>query len=337
MPRYLHDDYDTYADQFDPMNHDRQARRKRKFNPNHKAKKADQTVLTEIAETEGLEGGFKTTYVPGLFEEGWLLDSIRGFYEMGFITDVLGRVKGGKEASVYRCQAHDAHGGMMVAAKVYRPRYFRNLRNDAFYREGRAVLDSSGNAVKPNDHRIMRALGKKTGFGQQIAHTSWLMYEYNILNMLHAAGASVPKPYSTTENAILMSYYGDEVRGASTLIETSLATNEAVPLFNEVIRTIEIMLKHGYIHGDLSAYNILYHEGKIVLIDFPQVVETRSNNARFTLQRDVTRVCDYFALQGVRCNPREILQRLTNKYLKQDIEKLRADLSRSETSEDGDD
>jgi RIO kinase 1 len=335
MPRYLHDDYDTYADEFDPMHTDRKARRKRKFDPNHKPKKADQVVLTDIAETQGLEGGFKTTYIPGLFEEGWLLDSIRGLYEMGFITDVLGRVKGGKEANVYRCQLHDAHGGGLVAAKVYRPRHFRNLRNDAFYREGRQVLTASGRPVKGSDTRIIRALGKKSAFGQQVSHTSWLMYEYNTLGALHAAGAAVPKPYATTENSILMSYYGDDVRGASTLIETSLSHEEATPLFHDVMRNIEIMLKHGYVHGDLSAYNILYHEGKVVLIDFPQVVETRSNsNARIVLQRDVTRVCDYFSLQGVRCNAREIVQRLSSRYLSVDAEKFKADMSRSEVDEE---
>jgi len=119
MSRYLNDDYDPYTDAFDPMTYDRQARRKRKFDPNHKSKKAAQTVLTEIASTEGLEGGFKPTYIPGLFEEGWLLDSIRGFYDMGFISDMLGRVKGGKEASVYRCQAHPSQGDGLLAAKVY--------------------------------------------------------------------------------------------------------------------------------------------------------------------------------------------------------------------------
>jgi len=276
-----------------------------------------------------------TGYIPGLFEEGWLLDSIRGLYDMGFISDVLGRVKGGKEASVYRCEATPAHGGGLVAAKVYRPRHFRNLRNDSFYREGRAVLDATGRPVKPPDTRMMRAIGKKTAFGQQISHTSWLMYEYNTLNKLHAVAASVPKAYATTENAILMDYFGDEVRGASTLIETSLSHDEATPLFHEVMRNVEIMLQQGYVHGDLSAYNILYHKGKVVLIDFPQVVETSANtNARIILQRDVTRVCDYFSLQGVRCNARDIVQKLTNRYLKVDAEKFKADMSRSEVDEE---
>ena len=45
-----------------------------------------------------------------------------------------------KEASVYRCRATSAAGGRMLAAKVYRPRMFRNLRNDKMYRQGKNRL-----------------------------------------------------------------------------------------------------------------------------------------------------------------------------------------------------
>ena len=338
MPRNSHDDYDSTAHDHDPMQHDRQARRKSKFNPNHQTKKSEQAVLKEIAAVEGLEGGFKTTYKPGPFEEGWLLDSLRGFYDLGFISDVMSRVKGGKEANVYLCQSNPVHGDLPLAAKVYRPRFFRNLRNDAFYREGRAVLDETGHAVKASDQRTLRAIGKKSSFGEQVSHTSWLMHEYTTLTKLYEVGASVPKPYATTENAILMSYYGNGVRGASTLSETNLGADEALPLFEEAMRNIELMLQNGFIHGDLSAYNILYHEGKIVLIDFPQVVETSTNySAAFILERDVTRVCEYFTIQGVDCNAREIVQRMTKEYLKLDMEKLKADQSRSEYQEEEED
>ncbi len=58
------------------------------------------------------------------------------------------------------------------------------------------------------------------------------------------------------------------------------------------------------VHADLSAYNILYWEGKITLIDFPQAISPHENrNAYRIFERDVTRVCEYFARQGVRSNP----------------------------------
>lgn len=269
------------------------------------------TPLLEQPSDETIE----TTYKPSRFEASWLLSSLKSFYDQNFITDVLAHVKGGKEASVYCCQGQSAFGLNLVAAKVYRPRQFRNLRNDQMYREGRAVLTSEGRVAKNSDQRLMRALGKKTAFGVQVQHTSWLMYEYTTLDQLYRAGAAVPKPIAASENAILMGYVGEALRAAPTLSEVRLETEEAIPLFTEAMRNIEVMLQQKMIHGDLSAYNILYWEGKITLIDFPQVTNSGNNsNARFILQRDITRVCEYFALQGVLCNPAAEFERLWTLY-----------------------
>jgi RIO kinase 1 len=307
--------YEKYEAKFDPMQTDRQARRKRKPKPVHKAKKSSHEVIAEIAQTTGLEGGFHTTYQPALFETGWLLDSLRLFYEMDYISDVLARVRGGKEASVYRCKATPKTGMELVAAKVYRPRMFRNLRNDTLYREGRAYLKSDGKAIKTNDHRLMRAIGKKTDYGEQLEHTSWLMYEYTTLQKLFAAGAAVPQPLAVGENTILMGYCGDEFTAAPTLNTVTMDAEEAQKLLQVVLRNVETMMRHGLIHGDLSAYNILYWDERITLIDFPQVMDFRSNpSAHAVLLRDITRVCEYFSSQGATADAQAITDRLWKTY-----------------------
>jgi RIO kinase 1 len=309
------DAYDRYAEQYDPEWTDRPVRAGRKQQAKPAAKRTRSQIVAELAEPTGLEAGFSTSYQPARYEAEWLLDSLRMFYDEQLITDVVAQVKGGKEASVYRCAAHPTTGEALLAAKVYRPRMFRNLRNDKMYREGRAILASDGRAVKKTDHRIMRALGKKTAFGQQVQHTSWLMYEYTTMERLHRAGAAVPRPYAAGENAILMTYYGDERRAAPTLNEVHLPKDEARPLFDEVLRNIELLLEHGLIHGDLSAYNILYWEGAVVLIDFPQVSDIGANSkSDFILRRDISRVCEYFARQGVRCDPAAITRDLWARY-----------------------
>jgi RIO kinase 1 len=232
------------------------------------------------------------------------------------IVDVLGQVKGGKEASVYRCEAHPSVGVPYLAAKVYRPHELRTMRNDARYRRGRQILTGDGRAAKTTDHRIMRAVGKKTKFGRQVMHTSWLMHEYTAMERLYEAGAAVPQAVAASENAILMGYFGDEVRGAPTLSEVSLDSDEAVPLFEEVWRNVELMLAHDLIHGDLSAYNILYWEGSAVVIDFPQVIESSRNQEAYDLlARDVRRVCQYFRRQGVRRDPAALLDELWTRYV----------------------
>jgi RIO kinase 1 len=249
---------------------------------------------------------------------------------------VLAVVKGGKEASVYRCQALPHTGETLLAAKVYRPHQFRQIRNDAIYREGRGLLSSGGADLNQTVHgdRLRRAVGKKTAFGRQVSHTSWLMHEFKTLDSLYRAGAAVPRPIAASDNAILMTYCGDASTAAPLLSEVDLDADEITPLFDEVMRNVELMLQHGLIHGDLSAYNILYWEGQITLIDFPQVVDAHANSqARFILERDLERVCDYFADQGLERDPEAIQRRLWKQYLAPNPREQAADLSRLLESE----
>lgn len=293
--------------------------------------KEDARIVEQLAdETVGLEGGFETTYRPGPFESGWLLQSLRHFYDQDFLTDILAVVKGGKEANVYRCVGGPAAHADLVAAKVYRPRSLRNLRNDKLYREGREVLTGDGKSVKKTDHRIMRALNKKTAFGQEVAHTSWLMHEFKTLERLYEAGASVPRPISVDGNAILMQYFGDYNVAAPTLHEIRLDPAAARRLLDEVMYNLELMLQNDLIHGDLSPYNILYWEGDMTIIDFPQVTNAKGNSsARSILNRDVRRVCEYVQLQGVNANPRALADHLWRRYQERSANDILADLSRT--------
>lgn len=330
-----YEQYGDYAAHYDPDYADAWSPAPAKQRKRKQQKEQREVVaeLTDVA--EGLEAGFETTYTPARYETEWLISSLNSFYEQALITDVLAQVKGGKEAGVYRCAAHPTTGVDLLAAKVYRPRKFRNLRNDKMYREGRTVLDINGRPVNEDDVRAMRALEKGTAFGAQLAHTSWLMYEFNTLHTLHRAGGNVPKPVASAENALLMSYVGDAQRAASTLNHVTLEPAEARRLFNTVLNNVELMLQHNMIHGDLSAYNILYWQGEVTLIDFPQVVNSRENpHARRILARDVERICDYFASQGVACEARRLANDLWHNYAFRDPLDELADLSRWQEEDD---
>jgi RIO kinase 1 len=319
----------TYPSQFDDDNdlnwashkqRDRSDTGYRKRKDHHKSKKTQKDILQDIVEVRDLEGGFQISYQPTLFEEGWLQEAVRPFYDLIFITDVLSRVKGGKEASVYRGKAHESLDVDIVAIKVYRPRMFRNLRQDHLYREGRQIMDQDGKVIKSNDARVQRAVHQKSKFGQQVRHTSWLTHEYKTLQMLYNMGLDVPKPYAVVENAILMTYYGDETRSAPTLNEISLPRDEAKIKLEQLLHNIEVMLKHGVVHGDLSAYNILMWENQPIIIDFPQIVDPNINrNARFIFERDVVRVCEYFNRQGIRIDGKRTANKIWRTYYSDEV------------------
>jgi RIO kinase 1 len=246
-------------------------------------------------------------------ERAWIVQYLSTFYEDRYITDVIKPVKGGKEATVYCCTAGPEVGVELLAAKLYRPRMFRNLRNDSLYRMGRTVLGEDSKRIR--GRREALAMAKKTRFGQDLRHMNWLSNEVSALETLHAAGADVPRMFASNENAILMEFVGDADWPAPTLASASLSRGEARTLFERVVYNVELMLAHNRVHGDLSAHNILYLDGDITLIDFPQAVDPDVNPyARAIFTRDVLRVCQYFERFGASHDPARLANSLWVKY-----------------------
>jgi len=282
-----------------------QPEKRHKRYPARHPKRLPEQAHTFILTQDDSRNTFEFTYRASRHEAGWLLASLGGFYEEGWISDVLRLVKSGKEASVYLCRAGDSVDTDYLVAKVYRPRQFRNLKNDALYRVGRVDLDESGTVI--GDDKRQKAIRKRSSYGEELRHQSWIAYEFQTMQTLRAVGADVPEPYEMANNAILMDYIGGAGLAAPTLNTVELEPEEIQPLFKRVVQNIELMLAHNCIHADLSAYNILYWDGAITLIDFPQVVSPDGNPLAWRIfERDVTRVCEYFIDQGLPVNSHKL-------------------------------
>lgn len=307
------DHYDDIEfDDFSRLAHRRKKPRNKKGNGRSHA------VPQEIKEMDdGIESwvpSYAKALDPKHHERAWVIDSLGPFYRDNIITDVTRIVKGGKEANVYACTAHPASGLEMMAAKLYRPRMLRHLKNDAVYKQGRMLRDAEGKQIRSRRERV--AIQKKTSFGQKMDFVQWIGTEYRTMTLLYEAGAHVPKPIAFQGNTILMDYIGDAYGPAPTLSEVTLPETEVKPLFDCVLENIRLMLIHELIHGDLSAYNILYWNGRIHIIDFPQMVQARSNpDAQELLERDITRVCDYFTRLGATADPVSLTQELWQAYM----------------------
>ena len=71
------------------------------------------------------------------------------------------------------------------------------------------------------------------------------------------------------------------------------------------------LARAGLAHGDLSPYNLLVHDGRVVAIDLPQVVDLVSNPQGFDLlHRDCVNVCDWFTRQRLECDAEELFGEL---------------------------
>lgn len=237
-------------------------------------------------------------------------DPLDPFFADGTIVEVVGELKSGKEGTVYLCRAHPRTEEELVAAKVYRAREHRVFRNDSLYSEGRSF----------GKRRENLAVKNKTRKGRDFAFSAWLSHEWEILSLLHSAGASVPRPIARAETAILMQYVGTADDAAPGLHAVRPDADEARRLFGQVMDNVELCLRCNVVHGDLSPYNILYTPGQVTLIDFPQAVDPRTNSSAFDLlARDVDHLCEYFVRCGLHLDPVRITQHLWNRYLRMEL------------------
>ena len=288
---WLDEDYDPYAPQRGTAPATRLHRARQERYNDHAV--TDER-LAHAEDPEAQSAAFNPTFHASRYERVWILNYLGPFYDRRFISDVLRKVKGGKEATVYCCRGGSMSPRDLVAAKVYRPRQFRNLRNDALYRQGREVLGARGQPVR--DRRALLAIRAGTRKGKEMEHVSWLAHEYASLQALHAARVPVPEPIAFANNTVLMEYFGEVNRPAPVLQSVTLDRADARQLFDSLLADVELMLAQGTIHADLSAFNVLYWRGDYRIIDFPQSVDPETHGAAYPLfERDVTRLCQYFA------------------------------------------
>jgi RIO kinase 1 len=225
----------------------------------------------------------------------------------GFEEEDLGVLRGGKEAQVWLVRRYTEDASCLLARKAYKPRLERSFRNDAIYQEGWVI--KSG--------QVRRAVKKRTKFGQQAISAIWTSNEFGMLKKFWKEGADVPYPVEEqANNSFLMEYVGDEDSSAPRLADLRLPVEVLPDVFDQILRNVELFVRLGFVHADLSAYNVLWWDEKPWIIDFPQAVMTRHNtNATDLLYRDLDNLCTYFKRRGLEREPGELIAPLMDYIL----------------------
>ena len=66
------------------------------------------------------------------------------------------------------------------------------------------------------------------------------------------------------------------------------------------MQALTALARDGLAHGDLSAYNLLVHDGRLVMIDLPQVVDVVANpRGGWYLARDAENIGRWFTARGL--------------------------------------
>lgn len=228
------------------------------------------------------------------------------------VDEVLGLLKTGKEAEVFIVERSTADGRerVLLAHKRYRPMKVgkgdleglgfaraRTFTNDIVYHEGRRFRRS----------REQRAVERMTDYGKRVLADRWPGQELDVLTRAHEAGVTVPYPVEFTGDGMLMQLIGDAAGAAPRLVNARLRPDELQRAYEQLLRELELLTRASLVHADLSPFNVLWWEGALWLIDFPQAVDLVNNPHGFDLlHHDVTTMCAWFARHGVTTDPEEV-------------------------------
>lgn len=132
----------------------------------------------------------------------------------------------------------------------------------------------------------------------------WAEKEVRNLKRICTSGKiRAPWPYFLKNNVIVMEFIGKNGVAAPRLKDAVIGSEdkkEIIHLYEDCI----LMMRHLYqscklVHGDLSEYNLLYHEGQIWMIDVSQSVEHDHPMALDFLRRDCAVMNDFFRRNNV--------------------------------------
>ena len=223
--------------------------------------------------------------------------------ELAAVDTELGILKTGKEADVFLLRRSVPQTGRscLLAAKRYRSAEHRMFHRDSGYLEGRRTRES----------RVNRAMSSRSAFGRQAIAGQWAAAEFSALARLYAARVPVPYPAQILDTELLLEFIGSaDGIAAPRLAETRPGPAELAAQWEQLVQALVDLARDGLAHGDLSAYNLLVHDGRIVMIDLPQVVDVIANpRGAFFLNRDAENVGRWFAahgLTGVRPEPGDL-------------------------------
>jgi RIO kinase 1 len=227
----------------------------------------------------------------------WVITSL------GAVESDLGILKSGKEADVHVVRRWVPDGtehpalDSYLAAKRYRTSEHRMFHRDAGYHEGRRVRRS----------REMRAMARRTEFGRELLSGQWAAAEFDALGQLWELGMPVPYPVQLSDREMLMELVGTDGVAAPRLAQTRPGADLLPELFEQLRSAMLLLAQRGWAHGDLSPYNVLLHEQRLVIIDWPQIVDIIGNPRGFEfLQRDTANMCRWFVQRGLEVDEGEL-------------------------------
>jgi RIO kinase 1 len=219
--------------------------------------------------------------------------------QKNYLKGLGGIISTGKESNIYYTKSRNlklTHNIDELAVKVYRTRTldFKKIKK---YIEG----DIRFSKISNKSHQIIQ---------------TWALKEYKNLSRCFEMGMPVPEPIIVRRNVLVMEFIGNKGVAAPQLRHFTYFEDKeyVINLYTQSIQMLDdLWNKVKLVHGDLSAYNMLVNDDKLIIIDLGQGVLKDHHLAEGFLWRDIQNVLYYFNTFNIGEEPEKIYQKITGK------------------------
>ncbi|KAM9775411.1 serine/threonine-protein kinase RIO3 [Syngnathus typhle] len=203
----------------------------------------------------------------------------------GVLESINGCISTGKESVVFH-----ANGGSLeeqpvpdeVVLKVFKTTLNEFKNRDRYIKDDYRFIDRF---TKLNPRKIIRL---------------WAEKEMHNLSRMRKAGIPCPDVVVLRKHILVMSFIGQDHLPAPKLKDVMLSSDDMKKAFHQVLEMMQKLYKECHlVHADLSEYNMLWHQGKVWLIDVSQSVEPTHPHGLEFLFRDCRNVSTFFQKRGV--------------------------------------
>uniref|UniRef100_A0A2I2YRA4 Serine/threonine-protein kinase RIO3 n=1 Tax=Gorilla gorilla gorilla TaxID=9595 RepID=A0A2I2YRA4_GORGO len=209
----------------------------------------------------------------------------------GMLETITGCISTGKESVVFH-----AYGGSMedekedskvipteCAIKVFKTTLNEFKNRDKYIKDDFRFKDRFS---KLNPRKIIRM---------------WAEKEMHNLARMQRAGIPCPTVVLLKKHILVMSFIGHDQVPAPKLKEVKLNSEEMKEAYYQTLHLMrQLYHECTLVHADLSEYNMLWHAGKVWLIDVSQSVEPTHPHGLEFLFRDCRNVSQFFQKGGVK-------------------------------------
>ena len=245
----------------------------------------DRCMDRELLEQKTIQyTGYRLTF------EGYDVLALRTFAERETVDGVGSPLGVGKESDVY-----EARSFQPLALKYHREGYtnFREVQKEREY-------------TADKEHRSWLYTARKAA-----------EREYDALETLYP-DVSVPRPVDQNRHAIVM----ERIDGVE-LSRAELESEQVVGVLDLILREMATAYEAGYVHADMSEYNVFVASDGVTVFDWPQAVPADHENSRELLERDVDNLLGHFERKYPHETPEIDRKKLTNALVEDTFEAAR--------------